>query len=130
MIDINFFSRLVDPISTAYNFGIPKQKIPHSESYPPGINNNNNNIDSNNQSSISKDVFTNAPFKTKLTIQQQPQQRPMATNKINATSPTSSHSTSSSNSQLIDFTVPTQSTVDSTLKEQIRPSPPRRAVGS
>ncbi len=54
----------------------------------------------------------------------------MATNKINATSPSSSHSTSSSNSQLIDFTAPSQPIVDSTLKEQSRPSPPRRAVGS
>jgi hypothetical protein len=55
----------------------------------------------------------------------------MATNKINAISPpSSSHSTSSSNSQLIDFTVSTQPIIDSTLKEQPRPSPPRRAVGS
>ncbi len=76
-------------------------------------------------------MFTNAPFKPKLTTKPQ-QQRPMATtNKINAISPSSSHSTSSSNSQLIDLTVPTQSTVvDSTIKEQVRPSPPRRAVGS
>jgi hypothetical protein len=53
----------------------------------------------------------------------------MATNKINAISPSSSHSTSSSNSQLIDFTAPSQPIIDSTLKEQPRPSP-RRAVGS
>jgi len=54
----------------------------------------------------------------------------MATNKINAISPSSSHSTSSSNSQLIDFTAPSQPIIDSTLKEPPRPSPPRRAVGS
>jgi len=54
----------------------------------------------------------------------------MATNKINAISPSSSHSTSSSNSQLIDFTFQPQPIVDSTLKEKSQPSPPRRAVGS
>jgi hypothetical protein len=120
-------SLVVDPTSSAYNFSVSKQKIPHSESYPPGINNNNNNPNSNNQSTISKDVFTNAPFKSKATTKQQ---RTMTTNKVNAISPSSSHSTSSSNSQLIDLTGPSQSIVDSTLKDQSRPSPPRRAVGS
>jgi len=126
-----FFSSffiIVEPASSAFNSIIPKPKIPHSESYPPGINNNNTiNTNSNNQSSISKDVFTNAPFKSKLTSKQQ---RTMTTNKTNAISPSPSHSTSSSNSQLIDLTVPTQTTVDSTIKEQTRPSPPRRAFGS
>jgi hypothetical protein len=54
----------------------------------------------------------------------------MATNKANTVSPSSSQSTSSSNSQLIDITVPSQTTVDSTLKEHYRSSPTRRAVGS
>ncbi|CAF4184064.1 unnamed protein product, partial [Rotaria magnacalcarata] len=45
-------------------------------------------------------------------------------------SPTSSHSTSSSNSQLIDFTVPAQRIADSTSKEQLPISPTRRNVGS
>jgi hypothetical protein len=54
----------------------------------------------------------------------------MGTNKFNTISPSSSHSTSSSNSQLIDFTTPSQPIIDSTIKEQPRPSPPRRAVGS
>ncbi len=119
-----FLSLVIDPIPSSYNFDITKQKIPHSESYPPGINNTTN---PNNQSTISKDVFTNAPFKTKLTAKQQ---HSMATNKTNAISPSSSHSTSSSNSQLIDITVPSQTTVDSTLKEHSRSSPTRRAVGS
>jgi hypothetical protein len=118
---------IVDSTAAAFNFNTSKQKIPHSESYPPGINNNNTSTNSNNQSSISKDVFTNAPFKSKVTSKQQ---RAMATNKTNAISPSSSHSTSSSNSQLIDLTVPSQTIVDSTIKDQTRPSPPRRAVGS
>jgi hypothetical protein len=113
----------VDSTMAAANFGVVKSRISHSESYPLGISNNTN-------SNISKDVFTNAPFKPKLTTKQQQQQQPMATNKINAISPSSSHSTSSSNSQLIDFTVPPQTNVDSIIKEPIRPSPPRRAVGS
>ncbi|CAF3385588.1 unnamed protein product [Rotaria socialis] len=116
---------VVDSTSSAYSFCVSKQKIPHSESYPPGINNTSTN--SNNQSSISKDVFTNAPFKPKLTPKQH---RPMASNKVNAISPTSSHSTSSSNSQLIDFTIPVQRVADSTSKEQLPISPTRRDVGS
>lgn len=46
---------------------------------------------------------------------------------MNTISPSSSHSTSSSNSQLIDFNLPSQPIFDSTTKN---PSPPRRAVGS
>jgi hypothetical protein len=117
----SFFSLIVDSTMAAANFGALKPRISHSESYPLGISNTTN-------SNISKDVFTNAPFKPKLTTKQQ--QLPMATNKITAISPSSSHSTSSSNSQLIDLTVPTQTNVDSIIKEQARPSPPRRAVGS
>ncbi|CAM4760708.1 unnamed protein product [Rotaria magnacalcarata] len=116
---------VVDSTSSAYSFCVSKQKIPHSESYPPGIN--NTSTSSNNQSSISKDVFTNAPFKPKLTPKQH---RTMASTKANAISPTSSHSTSSSNSQLIDFTVPAQRIADSTSKEQLPISPTRRNVGS
>lgn len=54
----------------------------------------------------------------------------MTTNIMNTISPSSSQSTSSSSSQLIDFTAPSQTTMDSILKEQSRPSPPRRPVGS
>ena len=108
----------------AANIGGSKSRISHSESYPLGINNNTN-------SNISKDVFTNAPFKPKLAAkQQQQQQQSMTSNKINTISPSSSHSTSSSNSQLIDLTVPSQTNVDSSVKDPTRPSPPRRAVGS
>ncbi|CAF0737677.1 unnamed protein product [Adineta steineri] len=123
----NSGNNVIDPTSSsssAFNFGTSTQKLPHSESFPPGITNNTN---PNNQSAISKDVFTNAPFKTKLTTKQQ---RSMAANKTNAISPSSSHSTSSSNSQLIDFTVPSHSTVESTIKEQTLSSPIRRPVGS
>jgi hypothetical protein len=117
-IKIFFSSFLVVDTATslAYNFDVLKQKIPHSESYPPGINSNPNNQ--------SKDVFINAPFKTKITIKQQ---NSTTTNKINAISPSSSHSTSSSNSQLIDFTVPSQPIIDSTLRSS---SPSRRPSGS
>lgn len=74
-------------------------------------------------------MFTNAPFKPKLTTKQQ-HQHSMTSNKVNTISPSSSHSTSSSSSQLIDFTVSPQTTTDSTVKEQSQISPPRRAVGS
>jgi hypothetical protein len=110
----------------ATNLGESKSRISHSESYPLGISNNTS-------SNISKDVFTNAPFKPKLVAkqqQQQQQQQSMVTNKISTISPSSSHSTSSSNSQLIDLTVPSQTNVDSSVKETTRPSPPRRPVGS
>ena len=93
----------------------------------------NNNTHSTNQSSISKDVFTNAPFKPKSNPKAPPppvQQRSIGNNKTNTVSPTSSHSTSSSNSQLIDLTVPMSSNVDSTIREPPRISPPRRPGGS
>ena len=45
-------------------------------------------------------------------------------------SPSSIHSTASSNSQLIDLTVPSQSGVDSASKEKPLSSPSRQPVGS
>ncbi|CAF0990820.1 unnamed protein product [Rotaria sordida] len=131
----NSITNVTDSTSSIYNFSLSKQKIPHSESYPPGSSSNitttttstTTTTNPNNQSSISKDVFINAPFKTKITPKQQ---NIMTTNKTNTISPSSSQSTSSSNSQLIDFTVPSQTIVDSTLKEQLQLSPTRRPVGS
>ncbi|CAF4338623.1 unnamed protein product, partial [Rotaria sp. Silwood2] len=129
----NSITNVTDSTSSTYNFNLSKQKIPHSESYPPGnttittITTTTTTTNPNNQLAISKDVFTNAPFKAKITTKQQ---NPMTTNKNNTISPSSSQSTSSSNSQLIDFTVPSQTIVDSTSKEQSQLSPTRRLVGS
>lgn len=125
----DFVLVLVDSNTNAFQFGVFKGRISHSESYPLGMN---NNAHASNQSSISKDVFTNAPFKPKSNPKVPPpvQQRSIGNNKTNTVSPTSSHSTSSSNSQLIDLTVPVSSTVDSTIREPVRVSSPRRSGGS
>ena len=129
MGNASFFLVLADTNTSAFKFGVFKPtKISHSESYPLGM--------SNNQASVSKDVFTNAPFKPKSNpkppTQPVQQQRLIPSNKTNTISPTSSHSTSSSNSQLIDLTVTISNTttVDPTVREPLRSSPPRRPVGS
>jgi len=72
-----------------------KQKLSHSESYPPGTS-----ATGSSTSQMAKDVFINAPFKNKY---------PSKTTRSNVKttiSPSSSHSTSSSNSQLIDLSMP------------------------
>ena len=117
---ICFIFSATDSNASGYNFGLTKQKLPHSESYPPGINTNTASA----SSTISKDVFINAPFKSKVASKPT---RTMASNKVSAISPSSSQSTSSSNSQLIDLSVPPQPVVEvaTTAKE-----PVRRAVGS
>ena len=109
----------IDSNASGYNFGLTKQKLPHSESYPPGSNTNTASA----SSTISKDVFINAPFKSKAAGKPT---RAMASNKISTISPSSSQSTSSSSSQLIDLSVPSQPVVEPPVAKE----PPRRVGGS